>query len=78
MRKSNRAVRRMSRALALAATGGMVLHSGSCNLNDINVGSSVTVNGRDALISILRGVILTPIDEFITEGINEIVGDDDD
>jgi len=56
----------------------MVLQFGDCRLDDINVSSAVTINGRDALISIIRGAILTPIDQFITDGINELFDEEDD
>ena len=78
MTTASERLRRLHRAAALAATGAVVLQLGNCQLDDINVSSAVTIDGRDALIGLIRGVILTPIDQFITNGVNELFGDEDD
>jgi hypothetical protein len=68
---------RFRRKAAMVATGAVVLQFGHCQLNDINVGSAVTINGQDALIALIRGAVLTPIDQFITDGIHELFDDED-
>jgi hypothetical protein len=50
---------------------GVQLAAGGCNLSDINVSSSVTLDPREVIISLIRGAILTPIDNAITQGVNE-------
>ncbi len=53
---------------ALAAVGG-------CDIG--NITTSTTLDGRDAIIQIVRGAILPPIDAYITTGITQLLGADD-
>ena len=69
--------KRLHRAVVLTATGAMAMQLGSCQLSDINVSSAVTINGQDALIELIRGAVLAPIDQFITDGINNLFDDGD-
>ena len=50
----------------------------SCNLNDITTTTTVTLDGREVIISLVRQAILTPIDQYITEAVNELFDDDVD
>ncbi len=77
MTKASKRLHRFRRAAALAATGAVVLQLGNCRLDDINVSSAVTINGQDALIALIRGAVLTPLDQFITNGINDLFDDED-
>ena len=54
--------------------GAIMLQLGSCDIG--NITTTTTLNGRDAIIQIIRGAILTPIDAFITSAVNEAFGDD--
>ena len=77
MTRVSKRLHRLRRAAALAGTGALVLQLGNCQLSDINVSSAVTINGQDALIALIRGAILTPLDQFITNGINDLFDDED-
>ncbi len=54
--------------LALVALAS-VFQFGGCNIGEITTTS--TVDGRELLISLVRGAVLGPIDAFITDAINQ-------
>jgi hypothetical protein len=74
MRAWNRTLRK--RALACLCGAGMVFQFSSCDLGMVT--TSTTLDGREALISLIRGAILTPIDAFITGAVNQAFNNDDD
>jgi hypothetical protein len=45
---------------------------GGCELDQITATSTVTLDTREVLISAIRGAILTPIDTFITDSVNQL------
>ena len=57
---------------------GTLCQFGGCELGTITTSSTTTLDGRDAIVQILRGAILTPLDVFITDSVNEAFGADDD
>ncbi len=61
------------RAIGLLFSAGTLFQLGGCELGTIT--TSMTLDGRDAIIQILRGAILTPIDAFITNTINDAFGE---
>ena len=56
--------------------GGIVHQFGGCDIGAIT--TTTTVDGREALISLVRGAILAPIDAFITQAIYEAFDRDDE
>ncbi len=56
-------------------TAGVLVQFGGCDLGQIT--TTVTLDTRDLLISVVRGAVLTPIDQFITDRINAAFGTDD-
>jgi hypothetical protein len=60
----------------LAALGlGVLLFQlpfGGCEFDQITATSTVTLDAREVMISAIRGAILTPIDTFITNGVNQV------
>lgn len=67
--------KRGRKAAAAILSAGMMFQLGSCDFGD--VGASVTLDGRELVISLIRGAILNPIDAFITEAVNDAFGDED-
>ena len=67
---------RRRRIVNAICAGGLVLQFGGCDIGAIT--TSTTVDGREALISLVRGAILTPIDAFITQAINRAFNVDDE
>ncbi len=68
-----RAMRRNLKRCVLGSCAGMMaMQFGGCtiDLGDVAIPSSATVNIRDVLIGLVRTAILTPIDDFVTNGIN--------
>lgn len=66
--------RKYRKMLSALCAGGMMLQLGSCDLGSIT--TTTTLNGRDAIIQLIRGAILTPIDALITNAVNQAFGDD--
>lgn len=64
--------KRLSRWGALAGVG-LVAQFGGCDLGTIT--TTTTVDARDAIVQLIRGALLTPIDAFITNAVNEVFGD---
>ncbi len=66
MRRRKRKIN--ARMLATLCGAGTVFQLGGCDLGQIT--TTTTVDGRQAIISLVRGAILTPLDALITEAIN--------
>lgn len=62
------------RCLTWLLTGGFLMQLGSCNFG--NVATSVTLDGRELIITLIRSAILTPLDQFITDSVNDLFADD--
>ena len=67
MRDLKRRLRR--RVVAAGCTIGFLGQFSGCQFDEITV--TQTVDGRELLISLVRGVVLAPIDDFITTSIND-------
>lgn len=57
------------RTVGLICGLGTVCQFGGCDIGTIT--TTTTLDGRDAIIQLVRGVILTPIDALITDAIND-------
>ena len=68
---------RYHRAIPLLCGLGAMLQFGGCDIGTISTTTTTTVDGRDALISLIRGAILTPLDAFITDSVNNAFGNDE-
>ena len=73
----NRSLRLEKRAkrFSLLCGLGMVLQVGGCELGTIT--TTTTLDARDAIIQLIRGALITPIDAFITNAVNEALGGDE-
>lgn len=58
-----------AKSLALLCGLGFLCQFGGCDLGTIT--TSTTFDGREAIIQLVRGAILTPIDAFITNAVNQ-------
>ncbi len=56
-------------------TAGVLFQLGGCDLGQIT--TTVTLDARELLISVVRGAVLTPIDQLITDRINAAFARDD-
>lgn len=65
---------RSTKTAAIAALMGAVFQFGGCNLGEITTTSTVSV--RELLINIVRGAVLAPIDQFVTDSINNAFGEE--
>lgn len=63
-----------ARRWAALCAAGMVCQFGGCDIGEIT--TTVTLSGRDLVISVVRGAILTPLDAFITQAINDAFDSD--
>jgi len=70
-------LRKSKRRLAIGLCSvGVLFQFGGCQFNEITVVQ--TVDGRELLISLIRGAVLGPIDTAITNAINNAFSSDDD
>jgi len=67
MRDLKRRLRR--RVVAAACTIGFLGQFSGCQFDELTV--TQTVDGRELLISLVRGAVLGPLDDFITTSIND-------
>jgi len=69
-----KSLRRMmqKKSLGMFLGFGMLFQFGGCNIGEIT--TTTTTDGRQVLISLVRGMILGPIDTWITAGINDLFG----
>ncbi len=71
----SRANRARAKSVGLICGLGALCQFGGCELGTVT--TSMTLDGRDAIIQLIRGAILTPIDAFITDAVNEALDADD-
>jgi len=66
-------IRNLKRRLAALGLGVLIFQfPGGCQFDNITATSTVTLSGREVVINMIRGALLTPIDAFITQGVNEL------
>ena len=68
--------KRQRRLAAGLCSAAMLFQFGGCQIGEITVVQ--TVDGRELLISLVRGAILSPIDAAVTNAINNAFSNDDD
>ena len=74
MRRSR--VRNLKRLAAIVGSAGMVCQFGSCDLGQVTTTQTITLDGRDVIISLIRSAIITPLDEWVTNAVNEAFAED--
>lgn len=72
---NSRRHRLLNRWLAILGATGFLCQFGNCEIGEITTTS--TIDGRELIISLIRDAILTPLDEFVTEAVNDAFSDDD-
>ena len=73
MQSCKRGIRGKTAALLCAA--GFLGQFGGCEFGEIS--TTVTMDTRELIIGVVRGTILTPLDEFITDAVNEAFDEND-
>ena len=63
------------RTIGTLAAGAMLFQVGGCEFGDIT--TTTTLDGRELVISLIRGAILNPIEAFITDSVNAAFGPED-
>jgi len=71
MRKSSK-----RRGLAAILSAGILFQFGGCNFATVTV--PTTLDGTELLITLIRGAILSPIDQAITAAVQNAFNNDDD
>lgn len=64
------------RSAALVATSGALFQLSGCSIPDITI--PTTLSGEEALITLVRGAILTPIDAAITQAVRDAFSEEED
>lgn len=73
MRNCRMSARAKSAGLLVGA--GLAFQFSGCDIGTIT--TTTTLDARDAIVQIVRGAILTPLDALITAAVNDAFGDDD-
>ncbi len=60
--------------MGAVCSAGMLFQFGGCDVGSIT--TSVTLDGRSLLISLVRGAVLMPIDTLVTDAINNAFSND--
>lgn len=64
---------RFKRAAALfVVSSGTLLQLGNCNIGDYVATTSVTVDPRSVISSLVKGLIIAPIEDLIDRGIDYV------
>ncbi len=58
--------------LALIATAGMTCGLNSCDLGEFTTTSTVTLDGREVVEYLINSAILTPINTYVHDRVDEI------
>lgn len=66
------------RRLTLAGAAGFLCQLGTCDLGEITTTSTTTVNGNELLVSLVRGAIITPLDLWLTDTLNDAFESDNE
>ncbi len=66
------------RRLTLAGAAGFLCQFGTCDLGEITTTSTTTVNGNELLVSLVRGAIITPLDLWLTDTLNDAFESDNE
>lgn len=75
-RQGGRGIKRKA-AIGLTAVA-MPLSMGGCDLTDFTATSTVTLDGREVVSYLVRSAILTPIQDFIDNAINQFFDEFED
>ena len=62
-------LRKANRLAVLVCTAGVVGQFGSCDLGQIT--TTQTLDGREVVLGIIRSAIITPLDQWVTQTIND-------
>ena len=66
------------RRLMLVGAAGFLCQLGNCDLGAITTTSTVTLDGGEVIASLVRGAIITPLDQWLTETIEDAFESDDE
>lgn len=62
----------------LVGATGFLCQLGNCDLGSITTTSTVTLDGGELIASLVRGAIITPLDQWLTDTINNAFESDDE
>ena len=73
-----RTARKHARSLGLLCGLGTLFHAGACDLGTITTTSTQTLDGSVVIVDLVRSIIITPLDEYVTEVVSDAFDSDDD
>ena len=66
------------RRLMLVGAGGFLCQLGNCDFGAITTTSTTTLDGGELIASLVRGAIITPLDQWLTDTINDAFESDNE
>ena len=62
----------------LVGAAGFLCQFGTCNFGEITTTSTTTLNGGELIASLIRGAIITPLDQWLTDTIQDAFESDNE
>ncbi len=66
------------RRLMLVGATGFLGQFGNCDFAEITTTSTTTFDGGELIVSLVRGAIITPLDQWLTDTINDAFESDNE
>jgi hypothetical protein len=60
------------KVLGAVCSAGILFQFGSCDLGEITTTTTTTLDGRTVILNLLRSAIITPIDAFLAEAVDDL------
>lgn len=76
-KKSTRASRRKLNLVVSSAMAVSMLQLPGCNLADDSFEISATLGAQDFVTFIVRSVVINPLEDFLVDGINNLIDEED-
>ncbi|MCH8147818.1 MAG: hypothetical protein IH987_07465 [Planctomycetes bacterium] len=64
--------------LMLVVAGGSLCQFGTCDFGEITTTSTTTLDTGELIAILVRGAIITPLDQWLTNAIDEVIESGDE
>lgn len=62
---------------AMTVSLAAVFPFGSCDLGEFTTTTTTTISSRDVVLFLVRSLIFTPIEQFITDRVDDLIGENE-
>jgi len=57
---------------------GTLCQFGGCELGQVTTTTTTTLDGREVIVNLIRSALITPLDAYITNAVNNMFEEDSD